>query len=56
MVVSTAVYRPCKPQAADYYRCAEDHPEIFIRVYDERLERTYGLFPSLSPEDHLPLP
>jgi len=42
MAAPAAVYRPHNPQATDYYRCVEDHPETFIQVYEERFERTYG--------------
>ena len=44
MAAPVVVYKPCNPQATDYYRCVEDHLEAFIQVDEERFERTYGFF------------
>ena len=44
MAAPTAVYRSRNSQATDYYRCVEDHLETFVRIYEERVERTYGFF------------
>ncbi|MBN2436969.1 MAG: hypothetical protein JXL20_00030 [Deltaproteobacteria bacterium] len=46
MAASSAVYRPRNPQATDYCRCVEDRLENFIKVYEERFEKTYGFFRS----------
>jgi len=37
-------YRPRNPQNSAYYRCVEDHFEIFEQVYEECFERQYGFF------------
>ena len=44
MAAPVAVYKRRNPQATDYYCCVEDHLETFIRIYEERLERSYGFF------------
>jgi hypothetical protein len=44
LAAPTAVYRSRNSQATDYYRCVEDHLETFVRIYEERFERTYGFF------------
>lgn len=44
MAVKPAIYRSRNPQATDYYRCIEEHPEPFIQRYEERFERAYGFF------------
>lgn len=44
MAVSSAVYRPRNPQVTDDDRCVQGHLEMFIQIYEERFERTYGFF------------
>ncbi|MBM4272030.1 MAG: transposase [Deltaproteobacteria bacterium] len=46
MAAPAAVYRPRNPQSSDYYRCVQDHFEVFLQVYEERFERQYGFFRS----------
>ncbi|MBU0698913.1 MAG: hypothetical protein ABIK98_05850 [Pseudomonadota bacterium] len=42
------VYRQRDPQSSPYYRCVEDHFEMFEQVYDDRFERHMGSIALIS--------
>ena len=39
-----SVYHQLNPQSSPYYRCVEDHFEMFEMVYEDWYERQYGFF------------
>ncbi|MCK5878227.1 MAG: transposase zinc-binding domain-containing protein [Holophagae bacterium] len=44
MSLPTAIYRSRNPQDSDYYRCVEDHFEIFLQIYDDHYSRQSGFW------------